>query len=134
MENVPQVHSKENIGDFNAWLRKLESLGYKNYYKDLNSKDFGVPQNRNRAFCVSILGDYYYEFPDPIPLKLKLKDLLEPTVDEKYYISEKATEKLITCSQTVNVEREVGHTVRAGGRASLDRHSWDIVVETSDIN
>ena len=106
MENVPQVHSEDNIGDFNAWLRKLESLGYKNYYKDLNSKDFGVPQNRNRTFCVSILGDYYYEFPDPIPLKLKLKDLLEPTVDEKYYISEKATEKLITCSQTVNVERE----------------------------
>ena len=119
-------------------MRKLESLGYKNYYKDLNSKDFGIPQNRNRTFCVSILGDYYYEFPDPIPLKLKLKDLLEPTVDEKYYISEKATEKLITCSQTVNVERErereVGHTVRAGGRASLDRHSWDIVVETSDTD
>jgi DNA (cytosine-5)-methyltransferase 1 len=136
MENVPQVHSGDNIGDFNAWLWKLESLGYKNYYKDLNSKDFGVPQNRNRTFCVSILGDYYYEFPEPIPLKLKLKDLLEPTVDEKYYISEKATEKLITCSQTVNVEREreVGHTVRAGGRASLDRHSWDIVVETSDTD
>lgn len=138
MENVPQVHSEDNIDDFNAWLRKLESLGYKNYYKDLNSKDFGIPQNRNRTFCVSILGDYYYEFPDPIPLKLKLKDLLEPTVDEKYYISEKATEKLITCSQTVNVERErereVGHTVRAGGRASLDRHSWDIVVETSDTD
>jgi DNA (cytosine-5)-methyltransferase 1 len=83
MENVPQVHSEDNIGDFNAWLRKLGSLGYKNYYKDLNSKDFGVPQNRNRTFCVSVLGDYYYEFPDPIPLKLKLKDLLEPTVDEK---------------------------------------------------
>lgn len=110
MENVPQVHSEDNIDDFNAWLRKLESLGYKNYYKDLNSKDFGVPQNRNRTFCVSLLGDYYYEFPDPIPLKLKLKDLLEPTVDEKYYILEKATEKLITCSQTVNVERERGRS------------------------
>ena len=89
MENVPQVHSEDNIGDFNAWLRKLESLGYKNYYKDLNSKDFGVPQNRNRTFCVSVLGDYYYEFPDPIPLKLKLKDLLEPTVDEKYYLNDR---------------------------------------------
>lgn len=89
MENVPQVHSEDNIGDFNAWLRKLESLGYKNYYKDLNSKDFGVPQNRNRTFCVSILGDYYYEFPDPIPLKLKLKDLLEKKVADKYYLSDK---------------------------------------------
>ena len=89
MENVPQVHSGDNIGDFNAWLWKLESLGYKNYYKDLNSKDFGVPQNRNRTFCVSILGDYYYEFPEPIPLERKLKDLLDKNVDEKYYLSDK---------------------------------------------
>ena len=110
MENVPQVHSEDNIDDFNAWLRKLESLGYKNYYQDINAKDFGIPQNRNRTFCVSVLGDYYYEFPEPIPLKLKLKDLLEDKVDEKYYISESATEKLITCSQTVNVERERGRS------------------------
>lgn len=116
MENVPQVHSEDNIGDFNAWLRKLESLGYKNYYKDLNSKDFGVPQNRNRTFCVSVLGDYYYEFPQAIPLKLKLKDLLEEKVDEKYYISD------ITCSQFVNVERErqVTQLGQADGRALTD--------------
>lgn len=105
MENVPQVHSADNIGDFNAWLRKLESLGYNNYYQDLNSKNFGIPQNRNRTFCVSVLGDYYYEFPIGKPLELKLKDMLEPKVDEKYYISESTTEKLITYSQLVNVER-----------------------------
>lgn len=107
MENVTQVHSDSNIEDFNMWLRKLEHLGYKNYYKDLNSKDFGVPQNRNRTFCVSVLGDYYYEFPKPIPLCEKMVDRLETVVDEKYYINDiKVNQILSECSQFVNVERE----------------------------
>lgn len=128
MENVPQVHAKKNITDFNNWLQKLESLGYKSWYKDLNAKDFGVPQNRNRTFCVSLLGDFYYEFPQPKPLKIRMKDLLDSNVEEKYYISENKVEK---CLQTVNVEREVSHTIRCGGRGSTDSsHSWDIVVET----
>lgn len=103
MENVPQVHAEKNIADFNSWLQKLESLGYKSWYKDLNAKDFGVPQNRNRTFCVSLLGDYYYEFPQPKPLKTRLKDLLDKNVEEKYYISENNGEK---CLQFVNAERE----------------------------
>lgn len=103
MENVPQVHAEKNITDFNSWLQKLESLGYKSWYKDLNAKDFGVPQNRNRTFCVSLLGDYYYEFPQPKPLKTRLKDLLDKNVEKKYYISENNVEK---CLQSVNVERE----------------------------
>ena len=103
MENVPQVHTEKNIADFNSWLQKLESLGYKCWYKDLNAKDFGVPQNRNRTFCVSLLGDFYYEFPQPKPLKIQMKDLLENGVEEKYYISENKVEK---CLQTVNVERD----------------------------
>lgn len=103
MENVPQVHAEKNITDFNSWLQKLESLGYKSWYKDLNAKDFGVPQNRNRTFCVSLLGDYYYEFPQPKPLKTRLKDLLDKNVEKKYYISENNVEK---CLQSVNIERE----------------------------
>lgn len=55
MENVPQVHSKQNISDFNKWQEALMDLGYKNTWKDLNAKDFGVPQNRERTFMVSIL-------------------------------------------------------------------------------
>ena len=102
MENVPQVHGEQNQNDFYAWLKKLEELGYKNYWKDLNAKNYGIPQNRNRCFCVSILGDYYYDFPTPVPLKLKLKDMLEDNVDEKYYIP--LSEDI--CSQFVNVERE----------------------------
>lgn len=89
MENVPQVHGKKNKASFDEWCQFLESLGYKNYWKDLNAKDYGVPQNRNRCFMVSLLGDYSYEFPEPIELKLKLQDLLEDEVDERYYISDK---------------------------------------------
>ena len=88
MENVPQVIGKKNIADFQAWRKKLESLGYSNFVQLLNSKDYGIPQNRNRCFMVSLLGDWHYTFPKKKKLELKLKDLLEEEVDEKYYLSE----------------------------------------------
>lgn len=89
MENVPQVHGTGNVEHFNKWQLALEKLGYKSYFQDLIATDYGIPQTRNRCFMVSILGDYSYSFPQKIPLKLKLKDLLEKEVDEKYYLSEK---------------------------------------------
>ena len=93
MENVPQVHSKENIEDFRKWQFALEKLGYQSYWQDLIATDYGIPQTRNRCFMISILGNYNYTFPKPIELKLKLKDLLEDEVDEKYYLSD----KMINC-------------------------------------
>lgn len=95
MENVPQVHGKKNIDDFEKWLEFLESLGYTNYWQDLNAKNYGVAQNRNRCFMFSLLGNYSYSFPQPIPLKKKLKDYLEDNVDEKYYINNEKADKLI---------------------------------------
>lgn len=95
MENVPQVHGKKNINDFEKWLGFLESLGYTNYWQDLNAKNYGVAQNRNRCFMFSFLGNYSYDFPKPIPLKKKLKDYLENNVDEKYYINNEKADKLI---------------------------------------
>lgn len=89
MENVINVHGKKNIEHFEMWIRFLESKGYSNYWQDLNAKDYGIPQNRNRCFMVSILGNYEYEFPKPFPLESRLKDLLEENVDEKYYLSDK---------------------------------------------
>lgn len=89
MENVPQVHGKKNMEHFNQWIEALEELGYSNYWQDLNAKNYGIPQNRNRTFMVSILGNYTYEFPEPFELKLRLKDMLEDEVDEKYFLSEK---------------------------------------------
>lgn len=81
--------SKNHIHNFKKWDNFLTSLGYKNYTKCLNSKDFGIPQNRNRCFMVSILGDYNYNFPSTQQLNIKLKDMLEETVDEKYYLTPK---------------------------------------------
>lgn len=89
MENVPQVHGSDNVKHFNKWQLALERLGYKSYFQDLIATDYGIPQTRNRCFMVSILGEYSYSFPKPIPLKFKLKDLLEENVDEKYYLSDK---------------------------------------------
>lgn len=90
MENVPQVVGTRNIEDFQLWRAKLEQLGYSNYVELLNAKDFGIPQNRLRCFMISILGEYSYTFPHKQELHLKLKDMLEDKVDEKYYLSEKA--------------------------------------------
>lgn len=95
MENVPQVHSQDNVKDFNEWQLFLESLGYCNYWEDLNAKDYGIPQNRNRTFMISVLGNYNYKFPQPGQLKLKLKDMLEQDVDEKYYLSDKQIDDIL---------------------------------------
>ena len=99
MENVPQVHGADNVEDFNKWQLRLEELGYHNYFQDLIATDYGIPQTRNRCFMVSILGDYNYTFPKPIPLKLKLKDMLEDNVDEKYYLSDKMLEYCLGVNQ-----------------------------------
>lgn len=95
MENVTQVHGKKNIEHFNEWISFLESKGYRNYWKDLNAKNFCIPQNRNRTFMVSVLGDYTYEFPQEFPLNKRLKDLLEREVDEKFYISNERVESIV---------------------------------------
>ena len=87
MENVTLVHGDGNSQDFNKWQLRLEELGYKNYWQDLIATDYGIPQTRNRCFMVSILGDYSYSFPPKQELKIRLKDLLEDEVDEKYYVT-----------------------------------------------
>jgi DNA (cytosine-5)-methyltransferase 1 len=90
MENVPDVIGSKNLPHFRDWRDKLESMGYKCYWQVLNSKDYGIPQNRERCFMISILGDYFYAFPQEIKLPRKLIDMLETQVDEKYYLSQKA--------------------------------------------
>lgn len=102
MENVPEVVSDKNIKDFAEWIAFLDRLGYTSKYEILNAKNYGVPQNRERCFMVSWLGDFYYDFPPPQPLEIRLKDVLDDNVDEKYYLSEKATKKLV-----LNTPREI---------------------------
>ena len=95
MENVPPVHSDRNKEHFDKWVEFLASKGYSNHWKDLNSKNFGVPQNRNRCFMVSILGNYTYEFPKEIPLELRLIDLLENEVADKFYITPEKVKEIV---------------------------------------
>ena len=93
LENVPQILTDgKNADDFSLWVRFLETLGYTNYYKILNARDYGIPQNRARCFMVSLLGDYTYEFPKSFKLTTRLKDFLETNVDEKYYINDSTVE------------------------------------------
>lgn len=100
-ENVKNLVSKKFIGDFKKWQHKLEMLGYTNYTKVLNAKDFGIPQNRERVFMISILGKHNpYEFPQEFDNGLRLKDFLEDEVEEKYYISSEKTKKLISQIKT----------------------------------
>jgi DNA (cytosine-5)-methyltransferase 1 len=90
MENVANLVSKKFIGTFQNWLNILSKLGYTNYWKVLNAKDYGVPQNRKRVFVVSILNSQQpYYFPKAIETNLRVKDILEGYVDESYYLSDK---------------------------------------------
>ena len=88
LENVKNLVGKKFKPQFDEWLEYLEGLGYTNYWQVLNAKNYGVPQNRERVFVVSILGEHEpYEFLKPIPLDKCIADILEDKVDEKYYIN-----------------------------------------------
>lgn len=97
-ENVKNILSKKHKHNFDSYIETMNILGYNSYYKVLNAKDYGVPQNRERVYTVSIRKDIDmgYEFPEPMELKLKLKDMLEDKVEEKYYLSDKTMSDFIT--------------------------------------
>lgn len=99
MENVKALTSKKFMPLFAKWLNTLEDMGYKNWWKVLNAKDYGVPQNRERVFVVSILGGGQYQFPEPIPLMKRLKDVLEQNVDEKYYLSDEIVKRFVKSTE-----------------------------------
>ena len=88
MENVPEVIGTNNIKHFAEWVAFLDSIGYRSKWGLLNAKDFGIAQNRNRCFMVSVLGDYYYDMPTGFKLEHVLKDFLDKQVDESYYLKD----------------------------------------------
>lgn len=131
MENVPQVHGEGNVEDFNKWQLRLEELGYKNYWEDLIATDYGIPQTRNRCFMVSILGDYSYTFPKPIPLEKKLKDMLEDNVDEKYYLSDKMKQYIFSENDKYKVNKNNMKIDREIACSKTTREGWTRA-DTSD--
>ena len=143
-ENVKNLTGKKFKEQFQIVLESLEAAGYNNYWKVLNAKDYGIPQNRERVFIISIRKDIDkgYEFPKPFPLQLRLKDMLEDEVDEKFYLDsmkkyfikhsfeseEKGNGFRFTphVKKNANVDKTV--TTRAGGRMD-DNFVMDVECE-----
>ena len=99
MENVPAIHNGQNIKDYQKWHEFLDSLGYSSYSQDLNAVDFGVAQNRERTFLISVMGDYSYTFPESMDLNYCIEDYFEELTEEqalKYVVkSQKALDLLV---------------------------------------
>ena len=97
-ENVKNLLSKKHKHNFDAYIETMNVLGYNSYYQVLNAKDYGIPQNRERVYTISIRKDIdneSFKFPNKEELKLRLKDILEDEVDEKYYLDNAKIEKII---------------------------------------
>lgn len=96
MENVKALVTEKFMPDFKKWISILAEMGYESFWKVLNAKDFGVPQNRERVFMISILNhNGTYHFPKTFKLEKRLKDILEPFVDEKYYLKTEQVQKIV---------------------------------------
>lgn len=132
-ENVKMLTSKKFAEQFKIVLETLEHAGYNNYFKVVNAKDCGIPQNRERVIIVSIRKDVdsgTYVFPNSIPLKLKLKDVLEDKVDEKYFIKKELTRKLVINSDVTEpqvlrlVRNEHGKQIRKQYESGEVQEPW----------
>ena len=105
LENVKNLVSKKFKADFDKWLDFLAELGYTNYWKVLNAKDYGIPQNRERVFCVSIRGEHKpFVFPKPKELTIRLRDMIDETVDERFYLKESTIRSILR--STFNSRRD----------------------------
>ncbi len=126
-ENVRNILSPKHIHNFNKYIETLKELGYNNYYQILNAKDYGIPQNRERVYTISIRKDIdkgTFKFPEKEELHFRLKDVLEAEVDEKYYLSERMVNGFIRHNEKhkqkgtgfiwkAKNEKDIANTLRA---------------------
>lgn len=148
MENVKNLVGKKHKPDFERWLKVLEYLGYNNYWKVINAKHCGVPQKRERVFCVSILKEhdnFDFKFYDDFDSGIRLKDILEDQVDEKYYLTDKKVLELFErfkinnitdLAERIGATNTAGYsrTIRVGGRIShIKRSNFSIIQESCAI-
>ncbi len=120
MENVKALVQKKFMPEFQRWIDTLSELGYTSFWQVLNAKDFGVPQNRERVFMVSILDkEATFEFPRPFSLEKHLRDVLEENVDSKYYLKDSQVENILVHTR-MHKERGNGfaHRFEDGGGVS----------------
>lgn len=165
-ENVKNLLSKKHRHNFDAYIKAMYDMGYNSYWQVLNAKDYGVPQNRERVFTISLATGWpgEFTFPPKQELTRRLKDVLEDSVDDKFYIKDASSLTIGTSFDVINggtvgrmhdisrrayhedsiapamhtcqggntepkisVSVDVSKTVRASGRGSMDRHTWDVV-------
>lgn len=129
MENVDALVSKKYIDSFNNWLERLENLGYHSYYQVIDAKNAGVPQNRKRIFVFSILKEIdtgKFTFPVPFDNGIRLKDVLENTVEERYYLSdEKVASFLGNLIKTEDEDTTNTNKVLQIGNIAEGKSGWD---------
>jgi DNA (cytosine-5)-methyltransferase 1 len=111
-ENVKNLVSKKFIDDFNNLLGVLDELGFNSYWEVLNAKDCGVPQNRERVFVISIRKDIdkgKFEFSKPFDTGIRLKDIIDRNVDEKYYLSKDIQEQFVLNIEKYDSKNNIGY-------------------------
>lgn len=132
MENVKNLVSNTHKANFNLWLKQLEEFGYTNYWKVLNAVDYDAPQNRERVFVVSILGNESFNFPAPHERKLKVKDILDPDdrVPQNMYMNDRPLIFRENQTESENGLIHVGNLEMAGNEAIKRVYSPDGVCPT----
>lgn len=150
MENVPQIHSRKNINDFQKWLNYLMHMGYTTYYADLNAKDYGIPQSRNRCIAISILNKdstlpplstsnrmskllqsseaLQFRFPKSIPLTTTMEDYLDTTVADKFYLTSDKAKSLI--DQIVKTNKFISYIRHIKNNNDLSQNDTSVGTST----
>ena len=140
-ENVAALVSQKFMPDFQKWLDKLSSLGYVSRWARLNAKNYGVPQNRDRVFCISMRRDvaFDYQFPEPFELKTRLEDVLEEEVSDRYFLKDDAVSKFLKANDSDNAlfvqfdlppTHEAAMFLKAWIQMYMERHNcWSESVE-----
>jgi len=138
LENVKGLTTKRHKGTFEKILSELDRIGYTVFWKILNTKKFGIPQNRERVFFVCFRDSEdakKFDWPEEEELKIFIKDILESEpVDQKYYLKEKQVQKLVEAIQK-KMAKGVSKTIRSGGKGSLTpKHEWDLITVDPEGN
>lgn len=135
LENVKNLVGQKFKPQFDAWIKWLDAIGYNTYYQVLNAKSYGMPQNRERVFAISIrkdIDDKKFQFPKTIPLKTRLKDILEQSVDEKYYLPDDRIDKILNAKITTSQE-DAQDEIRVVGNYMPSGHDASRVVDVEGI-
>ena len=143
-ENVAALVSQKFMPDFQKWLDKLSSLGYVSRWARLNAKNYGVPQNRDRVFCLSMRKDvaFDYQFPEPFELKTRLEDVLEEEVADRYFLKDDAVNKFLKANDSDNAlflqfdlppTHEAAMFLKTVLQIFMERHDgWDKSIEWNE--